>query len=147
MQYSWTDARDALCYVHAQYAEFSNGTRSFTQFSLRDLVLLKRNSLKKHPKLEPILSGRYKVLAKTSNVTYRLKLQPRKRFRPLVYVRLLKAYLTCSTPQVNEDEGKTPDPLSHVLSALDLANEPVYPPKLSEFQKSESILKEKDFPT
>jgi len=65
-----------------------------------------------------------------------LELKHHQSFHPVVHVGLLKPYLTCSNPQNAEDDGKTPDPLPHALSALDFPDEQIYPPELSRFRIS-----------
>lgn len=92
MQNCWTDSRDALSYAQAQYAKLSNAAGTSRELSPADLVLLKRNPLKKHPKLELFWSGLYKVLVKTSNVIYPLELKPHQPFHPVVYAILRKPY-------------------------------------------------------
>ena len=87
---AWDDAKDCLSFAQTQQANFSNEHRTPREFTPEDLVLLKRTPMKKNPKLGPAWSGPFQIESKNSANTYRLKLPPRTRMYPVVYVEYLR---------------------------------------------------------
>jgi hypothetical protein len=85
--------------------------------------------MRKNPKLLPPWLGPFKVLSKTSSVTYRLELPPKFGFHPVVYVGLLKPYV--GTPPAHSDVDAK------------FAEEFQQPVDVSEFQTPERILDKK----
>ena len=61
-------------------------------------------------------------------------------------VGLLYPHLSCSTPENNEDDEETPDTLPHAPSLLNIPDEPVYVPVVSQLQEPEQ-LRRKDYLT
>jgi hypothetical protein len=99
-------SRDSLSYVQTQYANPFNVARSFRKSSPGDLVLLKRNALRKPPNPQPIWSTPWKFVVKTSSVTYLLELKPYQRLHTVVYIGLLKSYSRSAIPQNEYDDRK-----------------------------------------
>jgi len=130
LQNSWKDAQDYLSYAQAQYASDANRTRTFREFGRDDLVLLKRRPGTKFSKFDPLWSGPFRILEKTSAVTYRLQLPETIRRHPVVYVGLLKPYIAA-----NPDNPQIPDVI--------LPEEPDLSVPVSQFQVPDKILDKK----
>ena len=130
LQNSWKDAQDYLSYGQAQYASDANRTRTFREFGRDDLVLLKRRPGTKFSKFDPLWSGPFRILEKTSAVNYRLQLPETIRRHPVVYVGLLKPYIAA-----NPDNPQIPDVI--------LPEEPDLSVPVSQFQVPDKILDKK----
>ena len=126
----WKDAQDYLSYAQAQYASDANRTRTFREFGRDDLVLLKRRPGTKFSKFDPPWSGPFRILEKTSAVTYRLQLPEAIRRHPVVYVGLLKPYIAA-----NRDNSQIPDVI--------LPEEPDLSVPVSQFQVPDKTLDKK----
>ena len=87
--------KDCLYFAQAQQPKFHNEYRSSRYFNPGDVVFLRRNPMRKMPKLETCWIGCSQVEYKHSPVPCRLKLTPGSRIHPVVYVAWMQPYYAC----------------------------------------------------